>query len=88
MIYTLSGRLVASLGVQDLLTKDEQGKIVRSISHIYWLKRDPATGSYGNYLAEENAVSLTTLGDRKVLISLADGRLVTKKPGGVNKAQR
>ena len=79
MIYTLSGKLVASLGVQDLLTKDEQGKIGRSISHIHWLKGDPLTGSYGNYVAAENAVSLTTLGDRKVLISLADGTLITKK---------
>jgi len=80
MIYTLSGKLVASLGVQDLLTKDEQGKIVRSISHMYWLKRDSATGSYGNYVAAENAVCLTTFSDRKVLISLVDGRLITKKP--------
>lgn len=79
MIYTLSGKLVAALGVQDLLTKDEQAKVAHSISHIHWLKCDPVTGSYGGYLAAENAVSLTTGGGRKVLVSLADGKLITKK---------
>jgi hypothetical protein len=79
MIYTLSGKLVAALGIQDLLTQAEQAKAGYSISHIHWLKCDPVTGSYGGYVAAEKAVSLTTGGGRKVLVSLADGKLITKK---------
>ena len=79
MIYNSEGKLISSLGVNDILTKDEQTKIQQSISHIQWLKYDPKSRSYGDYLPDENAVRLTTKADRKVVISLADGKLIKKK---------
>jgi hypothetical protein len=78
MIYSSEGKLIASLGVHDILTKDEQTEVQRSISHIQWLEYDPKSRSYGDYLSDENAVSLTTKADRKVAISLTDGRLIQK----------
>jgi len=41
MTYTSDGKLISSLGVRDLLTPSEQAKIMFSVSHLRWLKRDP-----------------------------------------------
>ena len=79
MIYTSEGKLIASLGVHDILTKDEQTKVQQSISHIHWLKHDPESRSYGKHLPNHSAVSLTTIADREVVISLADGKLIKKR---------
>lgn len=78
MIHNSNGELISSLGVSDILTKDEQALVKHSISHTWWLKYDPKSRSYGEYLPGENVVSLTTKQGRKVLISLADGKLVEK----------
>ena len=79
LIYSAEGKLIASLGVNDILTKDEQAKVDQSISHIHWLKHDPTSRSYGKCLPSENTVSLTTVADRTVVISLADGKLIKNK---------
>ena len=41
MTYTSDGKLLTSLGVRDLLTPSEETKIMNSVSHLHWLKRDP-----------------------------------------------
>ncbi|MFC1452804.1 hypothetical protein ACFLSJ_05605 [Verrucomicrobiota bacterium] len=78
LIYTADGKLIASLGVGDILTEGEQTKVRHSVSHIHWLKHDPKSRSYGRYLSDRNAVSLKTLAEREVAISLGDGRLIAK----------
>ena len=79
MIYTSEGKLIASFGIDDILTKEEQSEVQRSKSHIHWLKYDPKSRSYGKYLPNDNAVSLTTLTGREVLISLSDGKRIKKE---------
>jgi hypothetical protein len=82
MIFNSKGKLISSLGVNDILTKDEQTKVEQSISHTRWLKSwlksDPKCQSYGDYLPADNAVRLRTMADRKVLVSLVDGKLIKK----------
>ncbi|MBI2441337.1 MAG: hypothetical protein HYV35_08210 [Lentisphaerae bacterium] len=78
MIYDSAGKLVVSLGMNDILTKDELSKVSYSISHVDWLKPDPVAKSWGKYLAEDNAVSLTTIADREVVIALTDGQVIAK----------
>ncbi len=79
MILTLSGKLVASLGIQDLLTPEEQARVGHSISHISWLQLNPMTGGCGSYLVAENAVGLVTMTGRPILVSMSDGKLITKR---------
>jgi hypothetical protein len=79
MIYDSEGKLIASLGVHDLLTKDEQTNVTHSKSHIHWLKDYPKLNSYGKYSSDQNTVSLTTLTGREVVISLSDGKLIKKQ---------
>lgn len=79
MIYNSEGKLIASLGVHDILTKDEQTNVQHSVSHIHWLKHDPVSKSYGKYSADQNTVSLMTLAGREVVISLTDGTLIKKE---------
>lgn len=76
MIYNSNGKLISSLGINDILTKNEQTQVQQSVSHIWWLKHDPKSRSYGKYLPDENAVSLTTMSERDVVISLVDGKLI------------
>lgn len=78
MIHDSDAKLIASLGVDDILDKEERANVQQTVSHIHWLKYDPASNSYGMYLPEENAVSLNTLRDRAVVISLTDGKLLKK----------
>jgi hypothetical protein len=79
MIFNSKGDCIASLGIHDILNTNEHTKIVRSVSHIRWLKYDRDTKSYGSYLPECNAVRLKTITGRDVIISLADGKLIKNK---------
>jgi hypothetical protein len=78
LVYSSEGILMASLGVQDLLTKEEQKAVEESLGHIHWLSFDPKTKSYGEYVQDDNAVKLKTRAGRGILISLADGKLIKK----------
>ena len=76
-IYQADGTLRATLGIKDILNTDEQAKLRPTVNHIQWLKFNSGVNSYGTFISTRNAVSLTTLAGREVLISLADGKLVT-----------
>ena len=76
MIHTADGELLVSLGVDDILAKEEQTEVQHSVSHMSWLKYDRELRSYGTYVSVENAVSLTTMAGREVTISLVDGKVI------------
>jgi hypothetical protein len=86
MVFTAEGKLISSLGINDILTKDEQAEVRPSISHICWIgtvcqfdsDMKIVAESYGRYLPNANAVGLTTLSEREVLISLTDGKVIRK----------
>ena len=86
MVFTAEGNLITSLGVNDILTKDEQAEVGRTISHIGWIgtvNQYDSDGKivaqlYGRYLPNANAVALMTLSEREVLISLTDGKVIRK----------
>jgi hypothetical protein len=72
LIYDGDGTLVTSLGIQDILNKEEQAGIRISTSHIAWLKGE------GEYVAGEDAIILETRSGRRVSVSLVDGKLATE----------
>lgn len=86
MIFTAKGQLVASLGRNDILTKDEQAEVRSSTNHTSWLNgvneydsdMKIVAQSCGRYLPNANAVLLMTQSDREVLISLTDGKVIRK----------
>ena len=80
LIYDSGGKLIASLGVTNILNKAELDKMQHTQDHVNWLKFDRATRTYGAYLPARNAIQLTTLAGRKVPISLTDGRILSPEP--------
>ena len=86
MVFTAEGKLISSLGINDILTKDEQAELRHTMSHMSWIgavcqydsDMKIVAESFGRYLPNENAVGLMTLSEREVLISLTDGKVIRK----------
>jgi hypothetical protein len=76
-IYKSDGTLLKTLGTADILNAKEEAAVGRTVSHLHWLKYDSKAG-YGKYVANKNAVRLTTKADRKVLVSLEDGTVTSE----------
>lgn len=82
LIFLTNGKLIASLGVTDILNKDELSSVRRSVNHLTWLGFDPTTWdretrTYDIYSKMNNTITLTTPSMRKVAISLTSGKLVS-----------
>ena len=71
LIYESNGNLVTSLGTKEILTEDELRGVRTSYSHIHWMKEGTAKN-----LAGEDAIVLETLSGRRVVVSLADAKVV------------
>lgn len=75
LVYDASGCLRASLGIRDILTPREQAGVMRSESHITWLQRPPEAKTCAEHLPATRSLRLTTLANRHVIVSLADGSI-------------
>lgn len=75
LVYDASGSLRASLGIRDILTPREQAGVMRSESHITWLQRPPEAKTCAEHLHATRSLRLTTLANRHVIVSLADGSI-------------
>jgi len=79
LIYQSDGKLVRTFSIEDLLTKYAVKKVLRSKSHIRWLKYDKDKKSYVKYDPKKETLQLTIKWNRRIRVSLMDGKILKER---------
>ncbi len=76
MIYDSTGKLIRSLGIDDILMFHQRDQVSMSISHISWTSYDRATDRWIWLEDDENRLFLVTKDEHRIAISLQDGQVI------------
>lgn len=79
LVYSSSGKLIRSIGIDDVLLFHERAEVSHSVSHTDWLGYDSEKKRFTGFDRDHDAFHLVTPGGHTAVISLVDGK-VTRTP--------